>query len=155
MDEESTWQYEQPIQQRDPQDYEWRWQGIIGSFQLKSPQPVGCAACALKIGPRQSSSGPKLPSLGSSLPDQKRVALDLYSNIHSWQTRLICLGPGSGSDDLKSSLHVADLVVGRGAGLPNLSCEVMYEALSYTWVRCISPLRNTRCQSLRRGWLIC
>ena len=121
------------IQERDDKWNDWRPKGITGSFQLRTPSRGGCGACALENELSRSVNIQQAPGENGPWPDQEKAAADIYTPIHSWQTRLISLQPGSEGDHLQAELYVADMIIGRGVGLPTLSLEVTYEALSYAW----------------------
>ena len=57
----------------------------------------------------------------------------IYKPLYSWQTRLVELHPGGVKAELQCSLHIADVIVGEGFGLPALSRAQSYEAISYAW----------------------
>ena len=65
--------------------------------------------------------------------DQEEVAKLLYKPIHSWQTRLLCLQPGSFAEPLQCQLCPVDIIQYEGVVIHESKERVSYEALSYTW----------------------
>jgi hypothetical protein len=65
--------------------------------------------------------------------DRRHLAKRLYTPIEDWQTRIIRLHAGSGSDNLQLDVVVAAITEAPGVGLISEPGRVQYEALSYAW----------------------
>lgn len=76
-----------------------------------------------------------IASLPGRTPEEDRrcIAKRLYTRIEDWQTRIIRLRAGSGSDNLQIDVIVAAITEAPGVGLISEPGSVQYEALSYAW----------------------
>jgi len=69
----------------------------------------------------------------ANLPDLSTVATHVYTPIKPWQTRILCLQPGTFTDPLVARLVIADLIYAEGVVLHETYENVHYSALSYFW----------------------
>lgn len=113
--------------------------GVLSSGSRDTSSKEASSACTVS---HDNISSP------SSVVDRylaSDAALKLrYTPVHEWQTRLLCLKPGTDQDLLSFELRVVDLAHVEGAVLHDCGSIVEYAAISYAWDS-PGPMRLVHC----------